>query len=521
MNTSLSSSSDAQLVAASRSGSREAFGALIERHQQAVCAVAYARTGSLTASEDIAQEAFLSAWKNLARLEAPERFRSWLCGTARNLASRFQRREKSAAPLEDNIPDLHAAAPAEAAISREEEALLWSALERLPETQREPLVLFYRSGQSVREIAEALDLSEAAVKQRLSRGRVLLQDAVREKVESTLARSRPGTAFTLTVLAALPAVTAAQAAGAGMAVVKGAGGSAAAGFLPVLGGFFLGIASAWFGTKCALDRAESAREREFLRGAGRWTMATTAFSMAVLAALVIWARPLQAQFPRLWIFLMAANILGTAGLAVGFGIHNNRIQERIRAEERAKHGRAPDENKVPFFEYRSRWSFLGLPLVHCRFGGPGLGVAKGWIAFGNIAIAPLLAYGGVAIGGLSLGGLGVGLLTTAGIGLGLFSFSGLAFGGIAVGGLAIGWIAVGGAAWGELAAMGGQTWAGLYGMGYNVMAPHANDAAAKAFFRENGITQAARVLAAYGIWIQVALGLPAFLVLRWVRRARP
>jgi RNA polymerase sigma factor (sigma-70 family) len=520
MNTSLSSASDAQLVAASLRGSREAFGTLVERHQQTVCAVAYARTGSLAVSEDVAQEAFLSAWKNLPRLKAPDRFRAWLCGTARHLAARVQRREKNSAPLEENIPDPHSADPIETAIGREEEALLWAALEGLPETQREPLILFYRSGRSVREIAEALDLSEDAVKQRLSRGRVLLQDAVREKMESTLARSRPGPAFTLTVLAALPALTTAQAAGAGMAVAKGAGGSAVSGFLPVLGGFFLGIASAWFSTKFALARAESDRERAFLRDVGRWTMATMALSMAVLAALVVWARPLQANFPRLWIILMAANLLGAIGLAVGFGFSNTRRQQRIRSEERAKRGLSPEEPDVPFFEYRSRRAFLGLPLVHCRLGGTGFGVAKGWIAFGNIAIAPFLAFGGVAVGGLAFGGLGAGLLTMAGIGLGLFSFSGLAFGGIVVGGLAIGWIAVGGAAWGELAAMGGQAWAGLYGEGYNVTAPHANDAAAKAFFREHGIWQAAQFLASYGIWIQAALGVAVMLVLRRLRGVR-
>jgi RNA polymerase sigma factor (sigma-70 family) len=517
MDTSLTSASDAQLVAASLHGSKDAFGTLVERHQQAVCAVAYARTGSLAVSEDIAQETFLSAWKNLANLQAPERVRAWLCGTARNLASRFHRDEKLPAPLEEEIPD--GGTPADAAIGREEEAMLWAALEKLPENHREPLILFYRSGQSVREIAEALELSEDAVKQRLSRGRVMLQEAVREKVESTLSRSRPGAAFTLAVLAALPALTtSAQAAGTGLVLAKGVGSGAAASLLPVVGGLAIGLVGAWFGIKSSLANAESDREREFLLGAARWTVGTIVTSMAVLAALVFWARPLQAHFPGLWIFLMAANVLSMVGCSVFFGIRNNREQQRIRAEERTRRGIPAEPGCAAFFEYRSRWTFLGLPFVHCRFGGPGLGVAKGWIAFGNIAVAPLFAFGGIAIGGLSFGGLGAGIITTAGLGLGLFSFSGLALGGIAVGGLAVGWIAIGGAAWGELAAMGGQTWAGLYGVGYNVSAPHANDAIAKAFFREHGITQAAGMLARYGIWFQFAFTLPVFLLMNWLRR---
>ena len=60
--------------------------------------------------------------------------------------------------------------PTEAAVSREEESLVWQALERMPESYREPLILFYREDQSVAEVAGALKLSEDAVKQRLSRG---------------------------------------------------------------------------------------------------------------------------------------------------------------------------------------------------------------------------------------------------------------------------------------------------------------------------------------------------------------
>ena len=61
--------------------------------------------------------------------------------------------------------------PAESALSREEETVVWRTLEQIPETYREPLILFYREDQAVAEVAAALDLSEDAVKQRLSRGR--------------------------------------------------------------------------------------------------------------------------------------------------------------------------------------------------------------------------------------------------------------------------------------------------------------------------------------------------------------
>ena len=53
----------------------------------------------------------------------------------------------------------------EAAIRKEEQAILWQALERVPELYREPLVLFYREHRSVEGVARALDASEDAVKQ--------------------------------------------------------------------------------------------------------------------------------------------------------------------------------------------------------------------------------------------------------------------------------------------------------------------------------------------------------------------
>ena len=66
-------------------------------------------------------------------------------------------------------------------------------------------MLFYREQQSIEAVARALELSEDAVKQRLSRGRKVLQEEVLAMVEGGLARTAPGRAFTVAVLAALPA----------------------------------------------------------------------------------------------------------------------------------------------------------------------------------------------------------------------------------------------------------------------------------------------------------------------------
>ena len=86
------------------------------------------------------------------------------------------------------------------------EAILWRSLERLPQIYREPLVLFYREHQSIEAVAHDLELSEEAVKQRLSRGRKLLQEQFLAFVAGALKQTSPGKTFTIGVLASLPLV---------------------------------------------------------------------------------------------------------------------------------------------------------------------------------------------------------------------------------------------------------------------------------------------------------------------------
>ena len=99
-----------------------------------------------------------------------------------------------------------------------------AALERIDILYREPLVLFYREHQSIENVALALELSEDAVKQRLSRGRKLLEQEVTSFVAGALQRTTPGKAFTVAVLAALPVTLtgSAKAATLGAAAAKGA-----------------------------------------------------------------------------------------------------------------------------------------------------------------------------------------------------------------------------------------------------------------------------------------------------------
>ncbi len=76
-------SSDAELAAACLTGDRESFGRIAERYQRLLCSLAYSATGNLSESEDLAQEAFVDALRQLPTLREPEKLRPWLCGILR------------------------------------------------------------------------------------------------------------------------------------------------------------------------------------------------------------------------------------------------------------------------------------------------------------------------------------------------------------------------------------------------------------------------------------------------------
>src|SRR2546428_6788936 len=85
---------DEQLVEWSLTGDRDAFGRIVERYQSLVCSITYGATGSLSLSEDLAQETFVNAWRNLTGLRDASKLRAWLCGIARNLTNNFLRRRE-------------------------------------------------------------------------------------------------------------------------------------------------------------------------------------------------------------------------------------------------------------------------------------------------------------------------------------------------------------------------------------------------------------------------------------------
>jgi RNA polymerase sigma factor (sigma-70 family) len=196
--------SDIELVEASLRGEHEAFGDLVARYQDVVCAVSYSSTGDRVLSEDVAQETFIAAWRQLDRLRSSERLRPWLCGIARNLARTARKRRRREAPEADAGDQIDSTeGPYDVAARGDVERVVRESLERIPYAYREALILYYREDMAIREIAETLGVSETTVMQRLSRGRRHLAASVTEVVESTLRGDRRKRDLVAAVLASI------------------------------------------------------------------------------------------------------------------------------------------------------------------------------------------------------------------------------------------------------------------------------------------------------------------------------
>ena len=240
---------------AARRGSHEAYGRIVRACQNTVTAIALAITGDVQASEDIAQEAFLSAWQQLDRLRNSASFLPWLRQITRNLA-RDWLRAQAQRPLSGEAAEIAigmaadpSPEPADRLLRGEAEAAAEDIISALPEDSREVLLLFYREGQSSRQVAALLGLSDEAVRKRLSRARASVREDLLQRFGGLARSTAPSAAFALAVAGALataaPVSATAAVVGSGVfgagAGKLGAGGLATGGAAGGVAGGSLGL----------------------------------------------------------------------------------------------------------------------------------------------------------------------------------------------------------------------------------------------------------------------------------------
>jgi RNA polymerase sigma factor (sigma-70 family) len=161
---------DTVLVQRARAGSAAAFSALVQRHQQAVRAFARRMGGDLMEADDLAQEAFVTAWSRLAHFDGRASFRAWVCGivyrkalTGRRGALRGMARDQ--AYLETRTWNVGVATEPAA------KTALRRAMEELPADQRAAVALCLAADFSHAEAADVLNLPLGTIKSHVNRGR--------------------------------------------------------------------------------------------------------------------------------------------------------------------------------------------------------------------------------------------------------------------------------------------------------------------------------------------------------------
>lgn len=218
---------DAEAVAAVRRGDAERYRELVERHERRVFAVAWSRLGDATLAEEATQEAFIRGYRRLWLLGDGAKFSGWITSVVRNVAinlglrhrRELNKRERWA--LEHPGPASDPGDNLEADLPHSPEALR-QTLAELPTAHRECLVLFYLEGKSGAEAAAALGISEAALRVRLHRARVVLRERLEDQLADSLRKLGPAKPIVPAVMAAVLVSTSAQAATSGGAVGVGA-----------------------------------------------------------------------------------------------------------------------------------------------------------------------------------------------------------------------------------------------------------------------------------------------------------
>ncbi|HET8567868.1 MAG TPA: sigma-70 family RNA polymerase sigma factor [Candidatus Limnocylindria bacterium] len=172
-----------ELVERARHGDADAYGELVLRYQGIAARTAYVITGTSADAEEVAQDAFVKAYRALDRFRAGSPFRPWLLRIVANEAINRRKAAGRHAAVElseahDRPADDTALSPEEAAVASERRAIVRRALARLREDDRIVIAYRYFMDLSEAEMAEALGVARGTVKSRLSRALARLREVL-------------------------------------------------------------------------------------------------------------------------------------------------------------------------------------------------------------------------------------------------------------------------------------------------------------------------------------------------------
>lgn len=343
----------AEHVPAAARGDRDAFATLVTATRSVVSAIALSIVRDAELSRDIAQDVFLSAWRDLGELRDPNSFLPWLRQLTRHRAYhvlRTERRRGRRITADDTDvlmaraidPAPHAGAQM---LADEERQLLATVLDELPDETREVVILYYREGESTARVARLLGISEANVRQRLTRARARLRTNLLDRFGMAARHSAPDAAFTSAVLMALAvgAPVASSAATVGVATTA-AGQPLLLKVLALGGGAAIGAAGGLIGVLSGTRQLKrGARSVGELRSLKQFELSAIALTLSTAVAF-----PLSWQLTEQAWSQVATFAAFTAGLVALYAFWLPRILrsrwelEAIENPERAAEARAKE-----------------------------------------------------------------------------------------------------------------------------------------------------------------------------------
>jgi len=187
------------MIAEILAGRTEVFHDLIRPYERSVYMMVLSMLRNEAEAEDVAQETFIKAYRNLGRFRSESRFSTWLIAIALNEARARLRRKQPA--LTDSIDDMEGSVvpaqltdwreiPSETLERQEVRSLIRRALDALPLPYREVFVLRELEERNVQETAETLGITIASVKMRLHRARMMLQKQLAPQLISSAPKRR-------------------------------------------------------------------------------------------------------------------------------------------------------------------------------------------------------------------------------------------------------------------------------------------------------------------------------------------
>ena len=186
---------DVQLIHRVLSGDDEAFGALVQKYQKSVHALAWRKIGDFHYAEEITQDAFLQAYEKLSTLKNRSQFAGWLYVITNNLCTDWLRRKKPAMqPLGDASMkaidkltyERYVLEQRETEATEHRREIAKQLLEKLPESERTVVTLYYLGEMTTKEISKFLGVSVHTITSRLRRARERLQASDERLINETL-----------------------------------------------------------------------------------------------------------------------------------------------------------------------------------------------------------------------------------------------------------------------------------------------------------------------------------------------